>query len=422
MRRRQEEFLEHIRRQPEDDEIRLIFADWLEEIGDERAELIRVQCECARREASLNGENRDAAERYRRLKAHEAELVRLWRQECLEELSSLGVKDVRFSRGFVERMHLEGADFLPRTRNLVEWAPALGGVLWQRIPRQSADPISRFLASPACAALTTLNLMRNNLGSAGLGALADSPRLAQIRSLSLRENPVGGQGMQELTKSPHLSGLNRWDLTETQVSIVDARALARASSLHQLEELLLNHNQIGDAGLRALANSEKLRGLKRLEIADNLIAREGLRALADSAYLTDLAALDLSANEIGEAGLEMVASASNYGRLTEWNLAGCGIKSEGLARLAESPYLTRLNHLDLSHNPLRQGLPSLLESPISEKLKTLKLRHCDLDSHSVRPLLTVSLPLEHLDLRDNPLIKHHTRQNLQEKFGDRVIL
>ncbi|MCA9072268.1 MAG: TIGR02996 domain-containing protein, partial [Planctomycetaceae bacterium] len=402
--RRQEEFFRQIRLNPDDDNIRLIFADWLEEIGDERAEFIRVQCECARWEQTPDIEHR---ERYLQLKSHEVELSGLWRESCLNDLSSLGVKDVRFQRGFVERMHLEGDEFLPRTKNLIEWAPALRGVLWQKIPRQSASPIQRFLASSVCAALTTLNLMRNNLGASGVEALANSSCLENIQSLSLRENPIGGQGMQELMNSSYLSGLTRWDLTETQLSISDARALARSNTLHQLEELLVSHNQIGDTGLRALANTARLKTLKRLEVADNLIALEGIRALADSAHLTDLQVLDLSGNEIGDAGLVLMASASNYGRLTELNLAGCTIKPAGIANFAESPYLTRLTTLNLSHNPLRKGLPILLESRVAKNLKSLSLRHCDLDSQSIRLLLTEELSLEHLDLRDNPLINQY---------------
>src|SRR4051812_38202157 len=41
-------FLQDIKDHPEDDTRRLIFADWLEEHGDPRGELIRVQCELAR--------------------------------------------------------------------------------------------------------------------------------------------------------------------------------------------------------------------------------------------------------------------------------------------------------------------------------------------------------------------------------------
>ncbi len=422
MRHTEEEFLNQIRLNPDKDEIRLVFADWLEELGDERAELIRVQCECARFESEPNGKSREPTERQRQLKAHEEELAGLWRKSSLAELSSLGVRDVRFVRGFIERIHLEGAEFLQRTKTLADWAPAIRGVLWQKLPRQSALPVQRFLSSPLFSSVTTLNLMRNNLGVGGMEALAQSPGLARIASLSLSENPVGGQGMQELMNSPHLIELARWDLTDTQLSLVDGRNLARACSLRRLEELLLNHNHIGDAGLRAIANTDRLKTLRKLAVAENQIAQEGLRALADSAYLTDLQVLDLSGNEIGDSGLSFMATASNFARLLELNLAGSGIKATGLAKLAESPYMRKLTTLDLSHNPLRQGLPALWESRLMENLTTLNLRHCDLDTQSMRPLLSNAVTLQTLDLRDNPLISPHARESLQERFGPRIQL
>src|SRR5687768_10266036 len=122
MRRTEDEFLNQIRQHPEDDDIRLIFADWLEELGDERAELIRVQCEIARWEASRNESPGEPTEHLLPLKVHEEELAGRWRQACLEELSPLGVRDVRFVRGFIERIHLEGAEFLSRTKAIADWA------------------------------------------------------------------------------------------------------------------------------------------------------------------------------------------------------------------------------------------------------------------------------------------------------------
>src|SRR5205807_10301364 len=44
---RQRQFLQAILDDPDDDMLRLIYADWLEERGDPRAEFIRVQCELA---------------------------------------------------------------------------------------------------------------------------------------------------------------------------------------------------------------------------------------------------------------------------------------------------------------------------------------------------------------------------------------
>lgn len=425
MRHTEAEFLSQIRQHPDDDALRLMFADWLEELGDERAELIRVQCEVARLDTPSNGMEPGLPERTLQLKAHEEQLAGLWRQTCLAELSPLGVRDVRFVRGFIERIHLEGAEFLTRTKSIADWAPAIRGVLWQKLPRQSAQAIARFLTSPVFSSVSSLNLMRNNLGVAGLEALARSPGLAGVTSLSLRENPVGGQGMQELMNSPHLSGLTRWDLTDTQLSLVDARNLARANSLNRLEELLLNHNQIGDPGLRSIANTARLKTLRKLAVAENQIGQEGLRALADSAYLTDLQTLDLSGNEIGDAGLAFMATASNFARLKELNLAGCGTKMSGLTAMANSPYMTKLTILDLSHNSLRQVATAFLESRLVSNLRSLSLRHCDLDSQCLRPLFAnanANAEDQSLDLRDNPLINHRTRESLVEQFGSKILL
>ncbi len=421
MRRQEEEFLRQIHDHTDDDDLRLVFADWLEEIGDERAELIRVQCETARLEARQETRTPEEREHYERLKAHEAELVKLWRLSCLEELSSLGVQDVRFERGFVARMHLEGTDFLNRTKNLAEWAPAPTAVLWQKLPRQSAEPILRFLESPAFSTIHTLNLSRNNLGAAGVEALAGSPELSRIGSLSLAGNPIGGQSMKELARSPNLSGLTRLDLSEAQLSMVDARGLAQSSSLHQLKELLLNDNSIGDAGLRALSNAERLRTLRKLDVAENRFHQEGIRALADSPHLTDLQFLDVSFNEIGDQGLELLASAGNFGRLTELRLAQCEIGDAGMKQLINSPYLNRLTALELSANDIRNNIHALLKSPLMKRLKKLTLQHCGLDGDDVSPFVSEPNQLEILDLRGN-LFGLYIREKLIETYGERVLL
>ncbi len=421
MRQQEEEFLRQIHNRPEDDDLRLVFADWLEEIGDERAELIRVQCETARLEARQEPLSPEQREHFERLKTHEAELARLWRESCLEELSPLGVRDVRFERGFVARMLLEGTDFLNRTKNLAEWAPAPTAVLWQKMPRQSAGPIQRFLDSPAFSTVHTLNLSRNHLGAAGVEALASSPQLARIGSLSLAGNVISGQNMRVLAQFPNLSGLTRLDLSETELSMVDARTLAQASSLHQLKELLLNANYIGDAGLRALTNAERLRTLRRLDVAENRFHLEGIRALTASAYLTDLQSLDVSVNEIGDAGLELLASAGNFGRLTELRLAQCEIRDAGIKHLINSPYLKRLKVLDLSANDIQGSIDTLVKSPLMEQLKTLVLEHCGLGGNDVSPFVNEPMRLEWLDLRGN-LFGPYSRDKLIETYGERVLL
>src|SRR5437588_3706822 len=83
---------------PDDDTRRLIFADWLEERGDPRAEFIRVQCELARLP--------DDDERRWELEGREDELLN--RYSGAWQNADLGEDGARlraeFHRGFVEML------------------------------------------------------------------------------------------------------------------------------------------------------------------------------------------------------------------------------------------------------------------------------------------------------------------------------
>src|SRR4051794_40504879 len=100
----EEAFLQEIAANPEDDTPRLIFADWLEERGDSQAEFIRAQCAAAR---SMAGGSCPPGLQHR-----EQELLRERRAASLAVLQTLGVRDIRFSRGFVDKIQCDGTRFL----------------------------------------------------------------------------------------------------------------------------------------------------------------------------------------------------------------------------------------------------------------------------------------------------------------------
>src|SRR5213078_614891 len=88
---------------PDDDAHRLIFADWLEERGDPRAEFIRVQCELARL----------PKEAERRWGLEGQELTLLNTQEKKWRAADLGAANVtvrgEFRRGLVETVAMSAA-------------------------------------------------------------------------------------------------------------------------------------------------------------------------------------------------------------------------------------------------------------------------------------------------------------------------
>jgi uncharacterized protein (TIGR02996 family) len=91
----QDAFLRAIRDAPEDDAPRLVYADWLEELGDtDRAEFIRVQCELARP---------GVAPARRRLAARAKKLLAAHRVRWLARLARSPLPWM-FHRGFVERL------------------------------------------------------------------------------------------------------------------------------------------------------------------------------------------------------------------------------------------------------------------------------------------------------------------------------
>lgn len=114
-------FIDAIVADPDDDTIRLIAADWLEEHGDvDRAAFIRIQVELARLEAAGEGKSLEVD----RLRAKERVILgplelgwKFWAAEACPELVSL---TSRGGRDPLKGMTVEGAEQLTWHRGFVE--------------------------------------------------------------------------------------------------------------------------------------------------------------------------------------------------------------------------------------------------------------------------------------------------------------
>src|ERR1700722_3776040 len=96
-------FLEAIISEPDDDSLRLIFADWLDERGDPRGKFIRVQIELARLSAD--------DPRLAPLKDRECELLGRHKIAWLGPIGDL-VGEARFGRGLLESIDVTSSAFL----------------------------------------------------------------------------------------------------------------------------------------------------------------------------------------------------------------------------------------------------------------------------------------------------------------------
>jgi uncharacterized protein (TIGR02996 family) len=288
-------FLDAIRDDPDDDAVRLVYADWLEDHGDaDRAEFIRTQCELARGVADV--ERRD------RLRRRERELLVAHELEWVGSLRT-AVRRAVFVRGFVERVTVhasrlaQAAPLLPsapvRHLTLLEvgtLAPVVDLPELQQITtldfregfRLTPARVRQLASSPHLGRLTHLILRQCDLDIRAIAALAGAPALAQrLRTLDLYGASVDGDPIRPLMDSPHLAGLTTLGLgAHDDLGDVGAAALSDPECrLTSLRRLHLSYCAIGDAGARALVAAPHLAGLEYLNMTGNPIGRSGRKAL-----------------------------------------------------------------------------------------------------------------------------------------------
>jgi uncharacterized protein (TIGR02996 family) len=245
-------FLQAVLEDPDDDGVRLVYADWLEERGEPRAEFIRADCALARLRA---GDPRRPA-----LEGRRRQLLAEHGDAWLGRLRDLAY-GWAFRRGFVEEVTVDARHF----------------------PRHA----DTFFAAP-------LRLVRLLHAGSVIQEVAECRHLRRLRALHLTDNNLGNRGLSTLLASPYLGGLTTLRLGNNGLTDTGAVLLANAPNLTGLAALNLSRNAIGDAGAEALAASPNLAGLTSLHLGSNLLRDAGAHALAAAPGLRRLKALDLA--------------------------------------------------------------------------------------------------------------------------------
>jgi uncharacterized protein (TIGR02996 family) len=259
-----DDFLRTIVTHPDDDPVRLIYADFLEEHGQpERAEFIRVQCALARG---------DAGPRRAVLAERERLLLERHGTAWAGPLRRI-VRDWEFHRGFIDLVTVETRTFVERADELFALAPVRSVALyWGAEP-----PHERAGFMPV---------------------LAECPHLARLSTLDLTHNYLGSSGAQALAVCDHLGGLTELNLSYNHIGDAGVRALAASDLLGQLHALDLSHNDLGPGGVRTLSAT--------------------LRELAAQADELPLRSLDLRDNRLGVAGQREVVGCPVLRRIARY--------------------------------------------------------------------------------------------------------
>jgi uncharacterized protein (TIGR02996 family) len=263
----EEAFLEAVRKAPNDDGPRLLYADWLDERGDPRGEFIRVQCARERLAPAGIDAGRFAARAWRLLNAN-------WRTWTDPLHALVGPDPSRRGEGWLAARQPDALDQFRRGF----------------VHDFTFDAATFAAASPDTVRVLALRRGRVYGAGRGAAALAASPRLAPLETLvfaDLYDAPLDAAGAAALAGSPHLT---------------------------RLKTLILDRNNVADDGARALARAPWLLGLRLLDLTENGLSDDGCRALIESPYLPRGCTVRLSRNGVRADALDALARAHGHSR------------------------------------------------------------------------------------------------------------
>jgi len=399
--------------EPDNDEPRLVYADWLDDHGDHaRAAFIRLEC-------ALHGMLTPAGgapevweqPRFRALRSRATELWSAHAERWYPGLERYA-KEVETERGFPHHVALPVRQFLSHGEAIFAVAPTVRNVFLGRLGRNTP-------------------------------ALAACPALAHVRELTFFETPFRAREAEQFFASPHLGNLRSFEIgfTDTQMGPRGARALAGCRSLGPLEHLDVHNHAVYDSGARSLLVCQRLTALRRLHLGNNGLTDSAAHTLSEVRHLNRLTNLNLSSNHltsrgaehlsrseslagleqlvlsqnpIGPAGVWAILGAPFAARLTRLRIGACRLNDPDLASLLGSERLPNLAELSLWDRVGERSTRALGGNEGFAKLRSFDLASCGLTPAAAGLLGGVrTLPaLRRLNLRNNPLRSEGLRRFL----------
>ncbi len=357
-------FLNAIKEEPDDDSLRLILADYLEERDDPRGTFLRLETEIA------------SMDRFdERIWDLKKQRDQLWTQHSDEWLGLLKSKaippqscDSRHSSRGLLKVKMTRNDLLQsEMRQLAETE------CWSWIEEVWTDVgfsvLSQLDDFPRLSRISTLNSLQPLLprGAAELTQVSFFPNL---RHLNLSGNQIGDDGLRALLNSGRLSQLIRLDLTENNLHLPSMERLAQCDL--NLKELVLDFNTLTGAGMQALVQAPWLDGLRSLSLNRTEIRTKGITALSSCEALVNLRGLRLARCSFDQRGCDELARAKFVSQIQELNLSHNSIVDSDIRSLNQGDWSSLIS-LDLSRNPIgREEIEALTCSPnLTQQLKTL---------------------------------------------------
>lgn len=367
-----------ILQQPDDDEPRLRYADWLEEQSDPRGEFIRIQCQLARTTPGAGKKTNHSAKHTKLARRAESLLsthFSEWTQQ-LEELQ-LRPETAVFRRGFLWTPSLQDIDLTDNSLKLLRHVPELeyldlsGTRVTDRGIRHLAD-VTNLSDLDVGGTPATVKALRHleglvrpvrahnfRWGNRPIREREDWKQIRNQRFLNLRGSKRREEAIRALKIIGHMpaskSGYPRISFSQSWATDAD---LVYLQAFPEVEELdFFECGAVTEAGLSHLESLKKLRVLR--------LSRTGVTDLSALPNLPALELLELDSLERlkPETGHQL----GSYRKLQQLSVTGADQNDELLKHIAEC---SGLRVLELDYNRFTEdGLKLLLKLKKLEQLQ-----------------------------------------------------
>ena len=353
---------------PNDRELRLVFADWLEEQGDPRGELVRLQCQLENMTRSDAG--------YSRLRATAGKLER--QHGGFGDLKKVTVAKTELRGGFVERVEVTPARWIKHAAEIIRTTPLRD----LRLKGKSAK-FAQIAEMPELSQLTALELRQSKIDNAGLEALVKSPHLASLSTLGLYGTECTSIG-RVLSQSALLSQLTTLELGGETISPHDVQLIGE--NVRGLQTLVIGVAEnsglpeLAAAGLDSLTNLDWNSGWREPPLTKHQLEQFGARRFDEPLRQLTLrpvepgfaeAFVEFRFQQLEELAIyedalktpDVASILAHLKGLSDLTLCACGLRDAAARAIAKSPTLSGLKHLRMTRNRITEkGVEAILSS------------------------------------------------------------
>jgi uncharacterized protein (TIGR02996 family) len=415
-------FLDAIHADPDDRLTHAVYADWLEEQGDPRAELARallaerqgpVEPRSSRVGVLLSALARTNLRRVAgigRVTADPRGLLRV----NLFNVPPASAPDHLDEWGWVTEVEITQVNVLNALADVVARLPLLRRLTLRPEPGQTRKGFRLGKSIAERPVEVRLDLSNNFSWERVYSEIAPLLPPGWLRELFLHYCRVGDGSVARLPTLPGLDAVRRLDLGGNEIGPVGVRHLARNASLPRLEVLTLNGERLGDTDLAELLDAPNLPALRELQLPRAQITLPGLgtwlrsrcgpsngrpfRFTGCSLTFAQVSAPDGPDIRLCLPGdpatwVEDFASLPLPDEVAAFSLELAGSQRTGdIARVLGLPALSRLRRLALACLVDENLLRAVVTSPARATLTELTLPRYAVNLAALEPLVQKPLP------------------------------